>query len=172
MTVTAISSFRRPRQIRRCSCNLLKRISQCVDQVVDLGALSDERRGQLNGVPTVSDVEALAPARHCNLIRPPRRLAGQGEETTRFLDAADSFLLGVDDIHRRLGGQLEIGIFDKTATNPAARIGETIAMFAASAPEVALQIQVSTMARCDRAGPDDLPLGAHEGMAGAAWTTM
>jgi DNA-binding transcriptional LysR family regulator len=49
-----------------------------------------------------------------------------------------------------MGGQLEIGVFDKTATNPASRIGEAIGLFAAAAPEVALQIQVATINSIER----------------------
>ena len=72
------------------------------------------------------------------------------EETMRLLSAVDAFRSGVDDIHQRMGGQLEIGLFDKTATNPKARIGEAIAGFVERAPEVALQIQIGTINAIER----------------------
>jgi len=72
------------------------------------------------------------------------------EETMRLLSAVDAFRSGVDDIHQRMGGQLEIGLFDKTATNPKARIGEAIAAFVERAPEVALQIQIGTINAIER----------------------
>ena len=110
------------------------------------------------GISTISrqvkDLETRLGLTLCRRGRSGFALTAEGqrvyEETTRLLDATDSFLLGVDDIHRRMGGQLEIGIFDKTATNPAARIGEAIAMFADSAPEVSLQIRVSTISAIER----------------------
>src|SRR5574337_1064667 len=49
------------------------------------------------------------------------------DETLRLLAAVDGFRASVHDIHARMGGKLAIALFDKTASNPAARIHQAIA---------------------------------------------
>ena len=65
-------------------------------------------------------------------------LTAEGEqiyaETIRLLASTESFRASVDAIHRRLGGQLHVALFDKTASNPAAHIGAAIALFCDQAP--------------------------------------
>ncbi|WP_181955663.1 substrate-binding domain-containing protein, partial [Raoultella terrigena] len=56
----------------------------------------------------------------------------------------------IDDIHARMGGQLAVAVFDKTASNPAARIGEAIAAFGRQAPEVELQLHVGPINAIER----------------------
>jgi DNA-binding transcriptional LysR family regulator len=48
----------------------------------------------------------------------------------------------VDDLHQRLRGSLSLAIFDKTASNPRARIDRAIARFDELAPEVHLELHV------------------------------
>ncbi|SFE06465.1 DNA-binding transcriptional regulator, LysR family [Paracidovorax konjaci] len=72
------------------------------------------------------------------------------EETLRLLASVRSFRDGIDDIHARMGGQLAVAVFDKTATNPAARIGEAIAAFARQAPDVELQLHVGSINAIER----------------------
>ena len=67
------------------------------------------------------------------------------QETLRLLTAIDGFRAGVDDIHQRMGGQLAIAIFDKTASNAQCKISEAIALFSARAPEVALELHVAPL---------------------------
>jgi DNA-binding transcriptional LysR family regulator len=62
----------------------------------------------------------------------------------------DAFRSGIDDIHSRMGGRLEIAVFDKTASNPHARIGEAIALFTAHAPDVSLQMHVGSITAIER----------------------
>lgn len=50
------------------------------------------------------------------------------------LSAVDAFRSRIDDTHRRMGGRLEVAVFDKTASNPAAYIGVAMALFAEQAP--------------------------------------
>jgi DNA-binding transcriptional LysR family regulator len=71
-------------------------------------------------------------------------------ETLRLLASTEAFRASVDEIHRRLGGQLHVAVFDKTATNPAARIGAAIALFCAQAPEVALNLHVAPINAIER----------------------
>jgi DNA-binding transcriptional LysR family regulator len=71
-------------------------------------------------------------------------------ETLRLLAGADAFRSSVDEIHRRMGGQLNIAVFDKTASNPAAHLGEAIALFSELAPEVNLHLHVATLNAIER----------------------
>ncbi len=134
------------------------RLLKVFKNVADCGGMAAAELDLNIGISTISrqikDLETRLGLTLCRRGRAGFALTAEGqriyEETARLLDAADSFLLGVDDIHRRMGGQLEIGVFDKTATNPEAHIGEAIALFAQAAPEVALQIQVSTINSIER----------------------
>jgi DNA-binding transcriptional LysR family regulator len=67
-----------------------------------------------------------------------------------LLSAVDAFRSSIDDIHSRMGGQLALAVFDKTASNPAARISEAIAAFARQAPDVNLQLHVGSINTIER----------------------
>src|SRR5262245_12313384 len=56
----------------------VERVAQDADQSIDLGLLDDERRCELDGVAAVADVDAVGEALHRDLVRPLRRLAGDG----------------------------------------------------------------------------------------------
>jgi DNA-binding transcriptional LysR family regulator len=134
------------------------RLLKVFKSVADCGGMAAAELELNVGISTISrqikDLETRLGLTLCRRGRSGFALTAEGqriyEETTRFLDAAESFLIGVDDVHRRMGGQLGIGVFDKTATNPGARIGEAIALFSEAAPEVALQVQVSTINAIER----------------------
>ncbi len=134
------------------------RLLKVFKSVADCGGMAAAELDLNIGVSTISrqikDLETRLGLTLCRRGRAGFALTAEGqriyEETTRLLDATESFLVGVHDIHRRIGGQLEIGVFDKTATNPQARIGAAIALFSEAAPEVALQIQVSTINAIER----------------------
>jgi DNA-binding transcriptional LysR family regulator len=49
-----------------------------------------------------------------------------------------------------MGGHLQVAIFDKTASNPASRIPEAIALFAQQAPEVTVNLHVATLNAIER----------------------
>ncbi|GHC82756.1 LysR family transcriptional regulator [Pseudorhodoferax aquiterrae] len=72
------------------------------------------------------------------------------DETQRLLASVDVFRSGIDDIHGRMGGALELAVFDKTATNPQARIAEAIALFCAQAPEVQPSLHVASINEIER----------------------
>ena len=134
------------------------RLLKVFKSVADCGGMAAAELELNVGISTISrhikDLEARLGLTLCRRGRSGFALTAEGqriyEETTRLLTAADAFRAGVDEVHRRLGGQLEIGVFDKTATNPAAKIGEAIGLFTLAAPEVALQIQVSTINTIER----------------------
>jgi LysR family transcriptional regulator, transcriptional activator for bauABCD operon len=134
------------------------RLLKVFKSVADCGGMVAAELELNVGISTISrhikDLETRLGLTVCRRGRSGFALTAEGqriyEETTRFLAAADVFRTGVDDVHRRMGGQLEIGVFDKTATNPASMIGEAIRLFAEAAPEVALQIQVATINSIER----------------------
>jgi DNA-binding transcriptional LysR family regulator len=134
------------------------RLLKIFKSVADCGGMAAAELELNVGISTISrhikDLETRLGFTLCRRGRSGFALTAEGqriyEETTRLLAAADAFRTGVDEVHRRMGGQLEIGVFDKTATNPASKIGEAIGLFAQAAPEVALQIQVSTINSIER----------------------
>jgi DNA-binding transcriptional LysR family regulator len=110
------------------------------------------------GMSTVSrhvkDLETRLGLRLCRRGRSGFALTTEGErvyrELLQLLGSVEAFRSSIDDIHRRLGGRLELAIFDKTATNPAARISRAIAAFAAIAPEVQLSVHVDSINGIER----------------------
>ncbi|HKW82379.1 MAG TPA: LysR family transcriptional regulator [Burkholderiaceae bacterium] len=72
------------------------------------------------------------------------------DETLRLLASVDAFRGSIDDIHQRLRGALELAVFDKTASNPHARIGDAIARFGEAAPEVSLSVHVASISTIER----------------------
>jgi DNA-binding transcriptional LysR family regulator len=134
------------------------RLLMIFKSVADCGGMAAAELELNVGISTISrqikDLETRLGLTLCRRGRSGFALTAEGqriyEETARFLAAADVFRAGVDEVHRRMGGQLEIGVFDKTATNPASKIGKAIGLFAQAAPEVVLQIQVSTINSIER----------------------
>jgi DNA-binding transcriptional LysR family regulator len=97
----------------------------------------------------VKDLETRLGLVLCRRGRAGFALTAEGQrvydETLRLLASVDAFRGSIDDIHNRMGGQLEVALFDKTATNPKARIGEAIARFTEIAPEVSLAVHVGSI---------------------------
>jgi LysR family transcriptional regulator, transcriptional activator for bauABCD operon len=67
-----------------------------------------------------------------------------------LLAATDAFRGQMHDIHRRMGGDLHVALFEKTATNPASRIPEAIAQFRKIAPQVNLHLHVGPIGMIER----------------------
>jgi DNA-binding transcriptional LysR family regulator len=49
-----------------------------------------------------------------------------------------------------MGGDLQVAVFEKTASNPQSRIAEAVALFRAEAPQVRLHMHVGTIAMIER----------------------
>ncbi len=102
----------------------------------------------------IKDLETRLGLTLCRRGRAGFALTPEGErihaETLRLLAATDAFRASVDDIHQRMGGQLHLAVFDKTASNPEAHIAQAVALFRARAPEVALHLHVGTMSVIER----------------------
>ena len=70
--------------------------------------------------------------------------------TERLLGATASFRNQVNDIRHRMVGDLHLAVFEKTVSNPAARIAEAIGAFRLSAPAVALHLHVGSIGMIER----------------------
>jgi len=129
------------------------RLLKVFKSVVDCGGMAAAELELNIGTSTVSrhvkDLETRLGLVLCRRGRAGFALTAEGQrvydETLRLLASVDAFRGSIDDIHNRMGGQLDLALFDKTATNPNARIGEAIARFTEIAPEVSLAVHVGSI---------------------------
>jgi len=129
------------------------RLLRVFKAVVECGGMTAAELELNIGGSTVSrhikDLETRLGLTLCRRGRAGFALTAEGDriyqETLRLLTAIDGFRAGVDDIHQRMGGQLSIAIFDKTASNAKCRISEAIALFSERAPDVALELHVAPL---------------------------
>ena len=126
--------------------------------VADCGGMAAAELELNIGTSTVSrhikDLETRLGLTLCRRGRAGFSLTAEGEQiyalTTALLSATEVFRSGVDDIHQRMGGQLQVAVFDKTVSNPASRIALAIALFTRQAPEVKLNMHVATLNGVER----------------------
>lgn len=126
--------------------------------VVDCGGMAAAELELNIGTSTVSrhikDLETRLGLTLCRRGRAGFALTPEGEkiyaQTTQLLAATDAFRASVDEIHARMGGQLHVAVFDKTASNPASHIAQAIALFTQQAPDVALNLHVATLNGIER----------------------
>ena len=126
--------------------------------VVDCGGMAAAELELNIGTSTVSrhikDLETRLGLTLCRRGRAGFALTAEGEQiyaqSAQLLLATEVFRSGVDEIHQRMGGQLQVAVFDKTASNPACRIAQAIALFAEQAPDVSLNLHVSTLNGIER----------------------
>ena len=126
--------------------------------VVDCGGMAAAELELNIGTSTVSrhikDLETRLGLTLCRRGRAGFSLTPEGEkiyaQTTQLMVATDAFRSGVDEIHQRMGGQLNVAVFDKTASNPASHIAQAIALFTRLAPDVALNLHVGTLTAIER----------------------
>ncbi|MEY3446230.1 MAG: hypothetical protein RIR45_985 [Pseudomonadota bacterium] len=134
------------------------RLLRVFKSVVECGGMAAAELELNIGTSTVSrhikDLETRLGLTLCRRGRAGFALTTEGQqiytETLRLLAGADAFRSSVDEIHRRMGGQLNIAVFDKTASNPAAHLGEAIALFSELAPEVNLHLYVAPLNAIER----------------------
>jgi LysR family transcriptional regulator, transcriptional activator for bauABCD operon len=134
------------------------RLLRVFKAVADCGGMAAAELELNIGMSTVSrhvkDLETRLGLRLCRRGRSGFALTAEGErvyrELLQLLGCVEAFRSSIDDIHRRMGGQLELAIFDKTATNPEARIHRAVAGFAAIAPEVRLSVHVDSINGIER----------------------
>jgi LysR family transcriptional regulator, transcriptional activator for bauABCD operon len=126
--------------------------------VVDCGGMAAAELELNIGTSTVSrhikDLETRLGLTLCRRGRAGFALTAEGEQiyaqAAQLLSATDAFRSSVDEIHQRMGGQLHVAVFDKTASNPACHIAQAIALFAQAAPGVSLNLHVSTLNGIER----------------------
>lgn len=134
------------------------RLLRVFKSVVECGGMAAAELELNIGTSTVSrhikDLETRLGLTLCRRGRAGFALTPEGQqiytETLRLLAGTDAFRASVDEIHRRMGGQLNIAVFDKTATNPAAHLGAAIALFTELAPEVNLHLFVAPLNTIER----------------------
>lgn len=110
------------------------------------------------GTSTVSrhikDLETRLGLRLCRRGRGGFALTTEGDRVYRevltLLGSVESFRSSIDDIHQRMGGQLEIALFDKIVSNPEARVHAAVERFSALAPEVRLSVHVDSINGIER----------------------
>ena len=134
------------------------RLLQVFRAVVDCGGMAAAELELNIGTSTVSrhvkDLEIRLGLTLCRRGRAGFALTPEGEkiyaQTTQLMAATEAFRASVDEIHERMGGQLHIAVFDKTASNPHSRIAQAIAAFTEEAPDVALNLHVATLNGIER----------------------
>ena len=134
------------------------RLLQVFKAVVECGGMAAAELELNIGTSTVSrhvkDLETRLGLVLCRRGRAGFALTAEGQrvydETLRLLAAVEGFRASVDDIHDRMGGKLVVALFDKTASNPEARIPQAIAAFRAQAPDVTLELHVGTIQAIER----------------------
>ncbi|MDD2811098.1 LysR family transcriptional regulator, partial [Rhodoferax sp.] len=134
------------------------RLLRVFKTVADCGGMAAAELALNIGTSTVSrhikDLETRLGLRLCRRGRAGFALTAEGQqiyaETLRLLASADAFRSRVDEIHQRMGGELHLAVFDKTASNPQSHIGQAIARFVAQAPEVALHLHVAPLDAIER----------------------
>lgn len=134
------------------------RLLRVFKSVVECGGMAAAELELNIGTSTISrhikDLETRIGLTVCRRGRAGFALTPEGEqiysETLRLLAGVDAFRSRVDEIHQRMGGELHIAVFDKTASNPTAHLGEAIARFKDMAPEVSLHLHVAPLNTIER----------------------
>ena len=134
------------------------RLLRVFKSVVECGGMAAAELELNIGTSTVSrhvkDLETRLGLTLCRRGRGGFAVTAEGQqiytETLRLLAGVEAFRSSVDEIHRRMGGQLQVAVFDKTASNPHAHLGAAIALFSDLAPEVNLQLHVAPINAIER----------------------
>ncbi|MCU4120400.1 LysR family transcriptional regulator [Variovorax sp. N23] len=134
------------------------RLLKVFKSVVECGGMAAAELELNIGTSTVSrhvkDLETRMGLVLCRRGRAGFALTPEGQrvydETLRLLASVEAFRSSIDDIHHRMGGQLDVAVFDKTASNPQAHVGDAIARFSARAPEVRLNLHVGSINAIER----------------------
>jgi len=102
----------------------------------------------------IKDLEERLGLVLCRRGRSGFALTAEGEKlyaaAEQLLSATEAFRGSLHEIHKGLGGELHVAMFEKTATNPDARIAEAVDEFNRRAPEVALHLHVGPTTMVER----------------------
>ena len=102
----------------------------------------------------IKDLEARLGVTLCRRGRGGFALTDEGrhiyQATLRLLGSLDEFRAEVDDLHQRMTGHISLAIFDKTASNPEARVGKAFELFDDLAPEMSFEVYVEPLNEVER----------------------
>ncbi|UOD50888.1 LysR family transcriptional regulator [Orrella daihaiensis] len=135
------------------------RLLQVYQAVVNCGGFSAAELELNIGMSTISrhikDLETRLGLVLCQRGRSGFALTSEGKqvyaEACKLFGALEQFRTGIDDIHGRLGGELKIAVFEKTTSNPNAKIPRAISTFVHAAPDVSLSLHVRPINEIERA---------------------
>ena len=134
------------------------RLLRVFKAVVDCGGMAAAELELNLAMSTISrhvkDLETRLGLVLCRRGRAGFALTPEGEQlyaaTEQLLAATDAFRSSLHDVHRRLAGDLHVAVFEKTVSNPKARISQAVAAFRQQAPQVTLHMHVGTIAMIER----------------------
>lgn len=134
------------------------RLLRVFKAVVDCGGMAAAELELNLAMSTISrhvkDLETRLNLVLCRRGRAGFSLTPEGEQvyaaTGQLLAATDTFRGNLHEIHRRMGGDLHVAVFEKTASNPQANIAGAVALFRKQAPQVHLHLHVGTIAMIER----------------------
>jgi len=72
------------------------------------------------------------------------------QDTLRLLSSVEDFRSRIDGLHDRMTGELHVAVFEKTVTNPSARISKAISYFSDLAPDVTLNFHIEAINEIER----------------------
>lgn len=134
------------------------RLLRVFKAVVDCGGMASAELELNIAMSTISrhikDLETRVGLVLCRRGRAGFALTPEGQQlyeaTQRLLAATEGFRGSLHDIHQRLGGDLHVAVFEKTASNPAAHIPQALALLRERAPQVQLHLHVNGIAVIER----------------------
>ncbi len=134
------------------------RLLRVFKAVVDCGGMASAELELNLAMSTISrhvkDLETRLGLVLCRRGRAGFALTPEGEQiyaaTEQLLAATEAFRGSLHDVHRRLAGDLHVAVFEKTVSNPQARIAQAVAAFRQQAPQVTLHMHVGTIAMIER----------------------
>lgn len=134
------------------------RLLRVFKSVVECGGMAAAELELNMAVSTISrhvkDLETRLGLVLCRRGRSGFALTPEGaqayEAALNLLSATDAFRHRLHDIHQRLGGDLHVAVFEKTASNPRSRIPQALASFRAQVPGAQLHLHVGTIGAIER----------------------
>ncbi len=102
----------------------------------------------------IRDLETWLGYSLCRRGRAGFSLTPEGEQvfdaTRELMSATQAFAGRLKGIHDRLFGNINIGVAEKIASNPEARLADALACFKRSAPDVSVVINIGSIATIER----------------------
>ncbi|WP_101049547.1 LysR family transcriptional regulator [Macromonas nakdongensis] len=134
------------------------RLLRVFKSVVECGGMASAELELNIAMSTISrhvkDLETRLGLVLCRRGRAGFALTPEGEQVydaaLGLLAATDAFRGRLHDIHRRLGGDLHVALFEKTASNPEAHIAAAVARFRQAVPQATLHLHVGTIGMIER----------------------